>query len=254
MADVVADMASDIPALFESSEYQNQRLAFEQEFASARDETISTLAKEAEGEGVALMQSQNGLMLGVIIDGKVAEPDVLGKLPAKEQKAIQEKLKGWQMKLAEELKDVPKGERQMRKRLDQLNRQSVEAVVEARLAEVPKALVKIDGVKAHLGKVQEDMVKYFEIFMQANAMATGAGAGSRVALGVTVFFGMILATVLGLVLTPSLYRMIQGLAERFGGGNVSSGDAVAPKESGSLEGGSDQGDGGDEEGSVATGQ
>jgi len=51
-------------------------------------------------------------------------------------------------------------------------------------------------------------------------LATGAGAGSRVALGVTVFFGMILATVLGLVLTPSLYRMIQGLAERFGGGGV----------------------------------
>ena len=45
-------------------------------------------------------------------------------------------------------------------------------------------------------------------------------AGSRVALGVTVFFGMILATILGLVLTPSLYRMIQGLAERFGGGGV----------------------------------
>lgn len=54
-------------------------------------------------------------------------------------------------------------------------------------------------------------------------LATGAGAGARVALGVSVFFGMILATVLGLVLTPSLYRMVQGLAER--GGKESASDA-----------------------------
>ncbi len=54
-------------------------------------------------------------------------------------------------------------------------------------------------------------------------LATGAGAGARVALGVSVFFGMILATVLGLVLTPSLYRMVQGLAERVS--QKSAGDA-----------------------------
>jgi multidrug efflux pump subunit AcrB len=58
-------------------------------------------------------------------------------------------------------------------------------------------------------------------------LATGAGAGSRVALGVAVFFGMILATILGLVLTPALYRMIQGLSERFGGGGQAAGEAQA---------------------------
>ena len=53
--------------------------------------------------------------------------------------------------------------------------------------------------------------------------AAPATAGALVALGVSVFFGMILATVLGLVLTPSLYRMVQGLAER--GAGERTGDA-----------------------------
>ncbi|MCZ6786629.1 MAG: multidrug efflux RND transporter permease subunit [Planctomycetota bacterium] len=45
-------------------------------------------------------------------------------------------------------------------------------------------------------------------------MASGAGAGSRKALGTAVFGGMVVATVLGVLLTPAIYRMIQGLSER----------------------------------------
>jgi HAE1 family hydrophobic/amphiphilic exporter-1 len=46
-------------------------------------------------------------------------------------------------------------------------------------------------------------------------IATGAGAGSRKSLGTAVFGGMLVATVLGVLLTPSLYRMIQGMTEKF---------------------------------------
>lgn len=49
-------------------------------------------------------------------------------------------------------------------------------------------------------------------------IASGAGAGARTALGTAVFAGMIVATVLGVVLTPVLYRVVQGTAERLGGG------------------------------------
>jgi len=45
-------------------------------------------------------------------------------------------------------------------------------------------------------------------------IAAGAGAGSRKALGTAVFGGMLIGTILGILLTPSLYRMIQGLTEK----------------------------------------
>ncbi len=41
------------------------------------------------------------------------------------------------------------------------------------------------------------------------AMATGAGAASRVAIGVTTFSGMLLATVVGIIFTPALYAACQ---------------------------------------------
>lgn len=46
-------------------------------------------------------------------------------------------------------------------------------------------------------------------------IATGAGAGARTALGTAVFVGLITATLLGILLTPALYRVVQGTSERF---------------------------------------
>jgi len=48
-------------------------------------------------------------------------------------------------------------------------------------------------------------------------IAEGAGAASRQAIGVTVFSGMLAATLLGIFLIPSLYAGFQGLRERLKG-------------------------------------
>jgi len=45
-------------------------------------------------------------------------------------------------------------------------------------------------------------------------LASGAGAGARQAVGVTIFGGMVAATTIGLILTPGLYFIIQRLSER----------------------------------------
>lgn len=44
-------------------------------------------------------------------------------------------------------------------------------------------------------------------------IATGAGAGSRRAIGVTTFWGMVLATLIGIIFIPGLYSLFQRLRE-----------------------------------------
>ena len=50
------------------------------------------------------------------------------------------------------------------------------------------------------------------------AIATGAGAMARQTLGTAVLGGMLVATVGGVFLIPVMYRVVQGISERFGGG------------------------------------
>ena len=45
-------------------------------------------------------------------------------------------------------------------------------------------------------------------------IATGAGAGSRQAIGITTFYGMLLSTIIGIVFIPSLYAFFQRSRER----------------------------------------
>ncbi|GLU28130.1 efflux RND transporter permease subunit [Brucella sp. NBRC 12950] len=45
-------------------------------------------------------------------------------------------------------------------------------------------------------------------------LSSGAGAGARQAVGVTIFGGMVAATTIGLLLTPGIYFIIQRLTER----------------------------------------
>ena len=49
-------------------------------------------------------------------------------------------------------------------------------------------------------------------------VATGAGAKSQQVLGTTVFGGMLVATVVGVVAVPVLYFIIQKISEFLGGG------------------------------------
>lgn len=48
-------------------------------------------------------------------------------------------------------------------------------------------------------------------------VATGAGAASRRAIGITTFSGMLMATRLGIILTPCLYALVQTIRESFNG-------------------------------------
>jgi len=45
-------------------------------------------------------------------------------------------------------------------------------------------------------------------------LSSGAGAGARRAVGVTIFGGMVAATTIGLLLTPGLYLIVQRITER----------------------------------------
>ena len=56
--------------------------------------------------------------------------------------------------------------------------------------------------------------------------ATGAGAGSRRAIGLTTFSGMLMATIVGIIFTPALYAVFQRITEFFSGASRSNKDAV----------------------------
>jgi multidrug efflux pump subunit AcrB len=79
----------------------------------------------------------------------------------------------------------------------------------------PAAKAAVEGAKIRFRPV---LMTAFTFIMGVAPMviATGAGAGSRRAIGTTVFTGMLAATLVGIFLIPPLYYAFQSLREKVG--------------------------------------
>ena len=62
------------------------------------------------------------------------------------------------------------------------------------------------------------------------AIASGAGAASRISLGTAVLFGMLIATVSGVFLIPAFYVIIQGMRERKSSGGTDDSTGPLPRQ------------------------
>ena len=81
------------------------------------------------------------------------------------------------------------------------------------------------GLSAYKAALEGARIRFRPVLMTAftfilgvapMVVATGAGAGSRRAVGTTVFSGMVAATLLGIFLIPPLYYVFQSLGEKTG--------------------------------------
>ena len=91
------------------------------------------------------------------------------------------------------------------------------------IVEFARELRMKQGLSARDAAAQAARLRFRPILMTALSfvlgtlpllVASGAGAASRRSLGTAVFFGMVLATIVGLLLTPSFYAMLETLRGR----------------------------------------
>lgn len=173
MQNLVDDLANDIPALFESDEYQTQRRAIEHQLGEAQESAMADFADRAKSEEIALLRTPMGFMLTAIRDGKPVKTEEYQKLSENEQAEIDEKITRLQQDLAAVLRQTPKLEKEHRKRIEELNAAMAERVVSARVAEVDAELQKIEPVAEYLETVRNDIIANAELFLQVATQNDG---------------------------------------------------------------------------------
>ena len=169
MQHLIDDLGNEIPALFDSEEYQVQYRAFEQELGEAQEEAMADFSDRAQAENVALLRTPMGFMLTAIRDGKLVNNEEYQKLDEDEQAEIDEKIERLQEDLAAVMRQAPKLAKEHRKHVEDLNAQMVERAVSARVAEVETDLQNIEAVAEYLENVRQDMISNAELFLRAAA-------------------------------------------------------------------------------------
>ncbi|MBW4706196.1 AAA family ATPase [Roseobacter sp. YSTF-M11] len=166
MEDLVDDLANDIPALFDSDEYQTQRRAIEQEAGERQERPIAAFAEQVKEENVALLKTPMGFMLAAVVDGKPIKPDDYAELEPAERQAIDEKIERLQTQLAAILKEGPQLEKEHRQKVEKLHADMAERVVSVRVQALADDYTGNPEVTSYLAAVRRDIISNAELFLE----------------------------------------------------------------------------------------
>jgi lon-related putative ATP-dependent protease len=172
---LVDDLAIEIPALFESEEYQTERRAIEEEFGQKNEEPIAEFAERAQAENVALLRTPTGFMLAAIVDKKPIKLEVYEALPPEERAEIDAKVEKLQEHLARILEHGPQLEKEHRQKVEALHAAMAERVVSLRVREVETEFKNNANISAYLKHVRTDMVANADLFLVSKEGASNDG-------------------------------------------------------------------------------
>lgn len=176
MDELVQQFDTALSAAFESEEYQSRRQSVMEEFGERQQRAFEELQQRARQEDVRLVRTPAGLAVAPVRDGEVLSPDEIQKLSEEEQDRLQEKVETMQEELQEILRQVPGWQRQMRERLDELNREMANLAIGGLIDELRQKYSDYPEVVEHLDAVQENVVENAESFLPQGGGGQQQGA------------------------------------------------------------------------------
>ncbi|HET9702003.1 MAG TPA: ATP-binding protein, partial [Burkholderiales bacterium] len=174
---LVEELRSAIPAVFESDEYRARAEQIDAEFSERQEKAFGELGQEAAGHGVALLHTPSGFSFAPTRDGEVISPDEYAKLPEEERARIVKVVAELEEKLQKLIRQVPRWRKERRERVRRLNREMTMLAVGHLIDEQKEEYAPLQGVCDYLDAVREDVLDNIDEFRKtADAQAAPGGA------------------------------------------------------------------------------
>lgn len=161
---LVADLETTAPTLFESEDYQLRVDAIVKEVGGRQERIFEVLNREAADRGLGLMRGQQGISIVPVQDGEPMPPPVVQALPEEDRARIDAAIGEMQDKLRDALREVPLLEREKQHRVRDLMRSVASDLVEREIAEASDAFTDCPAVIEHFGRVAKDLVENIHLF------------------------------------------------------------------------------------------
>jgi lon-related putative ATP-dependent protease len=186
MAELVRDLKSAIPSLFESEDYRNRRRVIEEEFKHRQEAAFEQLQESGKSKNLVLVRTPVGFAVAPVRDGAVISPEDFQKLPEAEQQQTQADIEELQAALEQTIRQMPKWDKERRERIRELNREVTMFAVGHVMDELRAKYRDFADIAAHLNAVEKDIIDHVDAFLATPAErppAPAEGAPARLADG-----------------------------------------------------------------------
>ena len=175
MAQLVDDLRTAIPALFESDEYRAKIEAIQEAFNKRREQAFKEVGDEAEKQEIVLLHTPDGFAFAPTHNHEVIPPDEYEKLPEEEKQRVEAVIAGLQERLEKVLRQMPQWRKERHEQVKQLDRETTLSVVVHLVNELREAYADLPEVLKYLDLVQQDVVENADDFRKQEESSTLAG-------------------------------------------------------------------------------
>lgn len=160
----VDELRENIPAIFESEEYQSRLHELREEIGRQQNEGMRTIQEEANEHNIALLSTPTGFTLAPVRDGEVLEPEKFQQLPDDERQHYEEKIEELQKKLQQTIQKVPRLRKQLQEKIRSLNEEMVLFTLGGPMRELKDNWSHVPAVIDQLDAVRQDVVDNAMVF------------------------------------------------------------------------------------------
>jgi lon-related putative ATP-dependent protease len=172
MEELVKVLRVAIPKAFEDEAYEQKKAAIMLELESQIENVINEIRRDAAEEDLMLKQGETGFYFTPMMDGKKISIEEYEALPRETQEEMEKKGRAMQQRLDEVLSSVRLKEREIKQKINDLDKQIVLVAAGPPVQKIQHRYGKFPGVEEYLDGILQDIAKNLDLLK-----ATGEGTG-----------------------------------------------------------------------------
>ena len=166
MQQLLEELRSAIPAVFESDEYRTRAGRLEAEFTERHEKAFAALGQEAASQQIGLLRTPAGFTFAPLKEGEVISAEDYAALPQEEKARIEHKISELQGKLENIIRNIVRWRKEQRERFKQLNREMTLYAVGHHVAELKERYAGFPEVLEYIEAMQQDVIENAEEFVR----------------------------------------------------------------------------------------
>jgi lon-related putative ATP-dependent protease len=164
MEDLIDDLRTAIPAALEMEEHKSRLQKIEEEAKQRQDKLLKQVEDKARQEGIQLIRAHGGFGLAPIRDGEVLSPEDYEKLSEDQKNQIKQTVDRLQAELKDLAEKVPRGRNEVRRRVQDLNRDTARIAIGHCLEQLRAKYTDLPEILEYLDAVEADVIENTEEF------------------------------------------------------------------------------------------
>jgi len=166
MEELIDELQTVIPSVFESEEYRVQKQTIMDQMAQEREQFLMELKERARKEHIAINYTASGYALAPMSDeGKILGKEEFQALDQKEKEKIQEKIVKFRNELENMVHEMIIQSKKQQKEIRKLERNMTKKAVENSIDELKKRYKSYHKVQVYLESVEADIIDNSQDFL-----------------------------------------------------------------------------------------